>query len=409
MATQDATVPPAHRRPYRTLFRQRYVTYIIVTNLVGRLPTGMAALAIALFLRDQGMSFSVVGGVVGSYAVATAVGGPLLSRAVDRQGQGRILPMSSLLCSSGFIALAFDHGWALPVTIVLVVICGLCYPPLEPCLRSVWPSMLNNERSVAVAYTLDASLQQILFVAGPMLTTIIALSFSPTVALVTTGLLVIVGTALYVVPAPVRQWRAEARTHDWAGPLRVRDFRYLLISMGCVGFVLGIFNIGAVKYAETVNMPIMSGVLLGAHAIGSLLGGIYYGGRQWNRSPSSHLALLLAALTVCYLPLPFVPSGFFMTALMGIAGLFLAPVLAAAFVMIGEVAPSGTLTEAAAWLMAIVGAGVATGSAVAGAIQQFGLWLVFTLPAVGGLCAVTTTVRSGISKVPQKTAEEAHV
>jgi hypothetical protein len=49
-----------------------------------------------------------------------------------------------------------------------------------------------------------------------------------------------------------------------------------------------------------------------------------------------------------------------------VSGLALAPLLAAAFVLIAELAPAGTTTEAFAWLVTLFATGNALGSAVTG-------------------------------------------
>jgi predicted MFS family arabinose efflux permease len=399
-----AKTRPAKSRPadgaYRALFRQRHVGYLIVSNLFGRLPTGMAALTISLFLRSEHASFPLVGVMLGIYAVATAVGGPVQSRIVDSRGQAEVLAIGSLLCCTGFVCLPLTHTTNPALLVPFVFLAGLCYPPLEPCLRSLWPRLLADERSVHVAYSLDASLQQILFVAGPLLVTGVALLVSPGFCLLITGGMVVAGTLLYVGAQPVRQWRADARSPDWAGPLRSPSICRVLAAFGCIGCALGIFNLAVVAYSEHVGVPSMPGILLGAHAGGALAGGLVFGSRRWPGTAHQQLRWVLGALVICYLPLITVAPPPLMTICMGIAGLFLAPALTCGFVIIGQDAPPGTLTEASAWLMAIVAAGVATGAAVAGSLERFGLWAIFGLPALAAMFAVaiSTTHRVGAGR-----------
>ena len=71
---------------YRDVVRVPHVPRLLVGTLVGRLPNGMAALAMALVLREVGTGFGFIGIVVGSYLTAAAVAGPLLGRLVDRYG-----------------------------------------------------------------------------------------------------------------------------------------------------------------------------------------------------------------------------------------------------------------------------------------------------------------------------------
>ncbi|MFD0663837.1 hypothetical protein [Thermocatellispora tengchongensis] len=84
-----------------TLLRFPYVLRLLLGTLVGRLPTGMAALAISLVLREAGAAYGFVGFAAGTYAVASAAGGPVLGRLVDRLGQTRVLLPSAVLAGRG--------------------------------------------------------------------------------------------------------------------------------------------------------------------------------------------------------------------------------------------------------------------------------------------------------------------
>jgi MFS family permease len=103
----------------------------------------------------------------------------------------------------------------------------------------------------------------------------------------------------------------------------------------------------------------VSSYLLSALSLGALLGGLVYGARHWPGIPERRLRLLMAGLALCYLPLALVPGVAAMTALAGLSGLFLAPSLACAFVVVDRHAPSGTVTEAFSWLVTAFGVGAA--------------------------------------------------
>ena len=105
---------------------------------------------------------------------------------------------------------------------------------------------------------------------------------------------------------------------------------------------------------------------MAALGVGALAGGLVYGAREWPGRPESRLRLLVGLLALGYLPLMLVPGVVAMTALTGVAGVFLAPALACAFVVVDRHAPKGTVTEAFSWLVTTFGVGAAVGTAVAG-------------------------------------------
>ena len=148
-----------------------------------------------------------------------------------------------------------------------------------------------------------------------------------------------------------------------------------------------------VAYAEGRHESSLSGVLLGAGAFGGLVSGVTYGARSWPGSSGDRFPWLVAGLAVGYLPLAAAPGPVLMVALAAVAGLFLAPTLACAFVVVGEIAPEGTVTEAFSWIITVFISGTALGSLVAGVVvQRAGVGWAFTLPAVIGALALIATL-----------------
>ncbi|MFD8478816.1 MFS transporter [Kitasatospora sp. NPDC059673] len=391
---------------YRDCLGSPHAKYLFATNLLGRLPNGMAPLGIAIFLRSRHFDFGTVGLITALYGLSMAVGGPVLGRAVDRFGQPLVLVPSAIGSAAGLLWLMASDGRSAVAAAAAVCAAGLLSPPLEPCLRTLWPSLLADPRAISAAFALDASLQEVVFVSGPLLVVLISAVLSSAAVLPVTALAMLAGTAGYVLPAPVHRWRAEPRRPDWAGPLRSSVLRRLLLTLGCVGIGLGALNIATVAYQEHVGRSGLSGVLLGANALGALIGGLVYGARSWPLSVPRRLMLLLAASAVCYLPLVAQASPLPTTVLVFCAGLFLAPILTCGFSIIGEVAPRGTATEAFAWMVTAVLTGNAAGSSLAGLTQQqVALWAVLLIPGLAMLVATlaATTVGRGPT-VPTDTA-----
>ncbi len=355
---------------YLKCLSYRHVRFLFAANLLGRLPNGMGTLAVALFLRAGGDSYALVGALTAIYALATALGGPLLGRMVDRAGQPRVLVVSAAGSAVGFVLLALagaDRPVAAGLTVVLA---GALSPPLEPCLRSLWPDVLPDAETVATAYALDAALQEVVFVAGPLLVVGVGAVLDPTAALYAIAALTRGGTVVFAVAGPVRRWQPVPREPDWAGPLRAARLRVLLVGLFGVGLALGVINIAFVAYADADGRSGLAGVLIGANAFGALIGGLTYGARGRPGSPSSRLPLLFGLLSLGYWPLILAPAPAPMAALAVVSGLFLAPTLACGFVVIGDVAPTGTVTEAFAWVVTTFIVGSAVGSAVAGPLLE---------------------------------------
>ena len=351
---------------YRACLSQPHALALIGSNLLGRIPNGMATLSIVLFLRANGRSFAEVGVVIASFGLASAVGGPALGRAIDRAGQVLILTVAGLGSAAGFCLLTIAGHSSLLRIEACVLLAGLLSPPLEPALRSLWSTLFSDPAMVEVAYALDTSLQELIFILGPFLAVALFATVPAEVALYVLSATMVAGTLLFVSIAPVRRWRPPARTPHWAGALRSRALVVILASMFWVGSSLGVLNVVVVAYAEQAGSQSYSGALLGTASIGGLVGGLLYGARRWQGDGARRLSWLLAAMALAYLPLALTPPPALMFAFMFGAGFFLAPVLACGFVLIAGHAPAGTVTEAFAWVTTLFLAGSALGSSITG-------------------------------------------
>jgi MFS family permease len=358
-------------RAYGEFLRLPYAARLLGGTLLGRLPNGMGMLAVVLHVRSEGGGYPLAGTLGAVLGLSMAAGQPVLGRAMDKLGQTRVLLASALLSAVGFALLALVGIEPLPVAVVAVILAGFATPPLEAGLRALWQMVLPGPAQVQAAYALDAASQELLFTVGPLLV-VGAAAVSTETALLLTGALGIAGTLVVACSRPSREWRGEPRAADWAGPLRSPGLRVLLLSLACAGIALGVYAVAVVAYAERLGKDISSGLLLAAMAAGALVGGLVYGMRSWPGEAHRRLPWLMAALAVGYLPLMWAPGLAVMTVLAFGSGIFLAPVLACSFTLVDRLAPSGTVTEAFAWVVAAIGAGGSLGSAVSGLGEDVG-------------------------------------
>ncbi|GAA4225075.1 MFS transporter [Actinomadura meridiana] len=360
-----------YARGYVVFLRRPYAGRLLGATLLGRLPNGMGMLAVVLHIREDDGGYPLAGTLAAILGLATAAGQPVLGRTMDRLGQTRVLLPAAAVSAAGFGLLAAVGAGPLPLAVTAVVVAGFATPPLEAGLRALWPDVLDGPEQVDAAYALDAASQELLFTVGPLLVVAAAVVSTET-ALLLTGALGIVGTLIVALSGPSRRWRGEPRAADWAGPLRSSGLRVLLLSLACAGIALGVYAVAVVAYAEREGSEAASGLLLACMAGGALTGGIGYGARRWGPAPHRRLPWLLAALAAGYVPLVLAPGLPVMSVLAFVSGVFLAPVLACSFTLVDRLAPSGTVTEAFAWVVAAVGAGSSVGSFAAGFGQDLG-------------------------------------
>lgn len=374
---------------YLGVLRSPHAARLLAGTLVGRLPNGVAPIAIALFTREQGGSYALAGAFAAVYGLATAVGQPLLGRAVDLYGQPRVLLPAALLAAlgtAGFAWAGLDHR---PLAHLMVALAGLFTPPLEGGLRALWPSVLGDTGRVHAAYAMDAVAQEVMFTVGPLLVTLLVSLWSATAALLVVNVLGVLGALSVVLSGPSRAWRSAPREAHWLGALRSPGLLALLAAFLFVGVALGSITVAALAYADDQGREAAYGWLMAALGLGALLGGSVYGARQWAGAPERRLRVLVGLLALGYLPLTLMPGVVAMTALAVLSGVFLAPVLACAFIVVDRDAPRGTVTEAFSWLVTTFGVGAALGTGLAGpALEWGGTRAGFAVAGAGGVAAL---------------------
>ncbi|MGV9339346.1 MFS transporter [Streptomyces sp. NPDC003688] len=380
---------------YLEILRAKHAVRLLTGTLVGRLPNAVASIALLLFVRAEGGSYSLAGALAAVYGVANAVGQPLLGRLVDVYGQPRVQLPAAVLSALAMSGFAFVGIGSLPAY-VLVAASGLFTPPLEGGLRALWPSVLRREDQVHTAYALDAVAQEVMFTVGPLLVTLCVSLWSERAALLVLNALGVLGALSVVVSRPSREWRSEPREAHWLGALRSPGLLALLAAFLFVGIAMGSIAVAAVSYADGHGGDAVYGWMMAAVGLGALAGGTVYGARRWAGAPERRLRVLVALLAVCYVPLTLMPGPVSMVLLSVLAGVFLAPCIACAFVIVDRHAPAGTVTEAFSWLVTTFVVGASVGTGLAGPVVEAGgaLWG-FALPGVAGAVSLLVLLATG--------------
>jgi predicted MFS family arabinose efflux permease len=339
--------------------------------LLGRLPTGMAALALVLLARDKGADYTLAGALGGAFAIGQGVGGPVLARLVDRTRQPPIVIGAAVLASAAFAALGLlDIPNLAMIALLLVFMAGVATPPLEPCLRALWSDVLPDQKAVHAAYSLDAAAQELLFVGGPLVVVGSIAIFGGAGGVFVAAVVGLLGALWFATAGPARRWRGTPGERHWAGPLRSGQLVRLLVVILFAGGTVGTFTVAITAYAEQAGAREAAGWLVAANGLGALIGGLAYTAIPSGRDKSARLRIIVALLAVGYATLLLAPGIWTSLPFAVISGLFLPPLLACAFVLVDKLAPAGTVTEAFAWIVTAFSVGYAGGSSVAGLLAD---------------------------------------
>jgi predicted MFS family arabinose efflux permease len=373
------------------VLRAPQVPLVLIASQVGRLPTAAAPLALLLHAR-QSVSLAVAGIVVAVFTAGMAVSAPLLARSVDRWRQPPVLYGAASLSGIGYLVAALSNGRS-TVLLTGALLAGLGTPPLEACLRALWPALVPAS-DVTAAYALDIALQEVIFVVGPLVTLAAVAAAGPTAGLITAAVLQLAGVAAFVRAPVVRQWRGRPAHHHWLGPLRVPRMVVLVLGVVCAGAAVGSIPVVLTGYAEAAGDRGLTGWLLACQATGALIGGLLY--TRAKPGALSRLPLVALLFAAGYVPLLLVPAPLPMALLQAISGLGLPPLLTAGFLAADRLAPPGTAVEAFAWIFTAFTVGSATGAALAGPLTDSSIRAGFAFAPLAGLLAVVAmTVVAG--------------
>jgi MFS family permease len=372
-------------RRYRDIFRAPHVRALVISSLVSRLPIGINALAIVLFLREQTGSFAVAGAVSGSLAAGSGVGAPVLGRLIDRLGPRRVLvPFACVhACGLGAIVGLAEIGAPSALLVACGFVTGFAVPPTSSVLRSQWGDLLEP-RLLQAAYALDSTMIELIFISGPLLTAAIAAVASPAAALIVSAVAVVTGTAVFTALPSTRALRPEPQEHrSRLGALASPGVRTLVYMSVPAGIGLGMLEVGIPAFSRAHGAPSASGVLLAIWSLGSGIGGLLYGTLPRRRGLHRTHLLVAALLPLTLLPLSLAPSVEVMALLVIPAGCCIAPLLATRNELVSNVAPPGMLTEAYTWPVTAFVGGIAVGAALSGTIVEGPGWRAAFLAAAG--------------------------
>lgn len=340
-------------------------------GFVARMQMSMAGLGAVLLLQHERGSYAVAGAVSAVYALSMAVVSPQVSRLIDSLGQRRVVPIQLVvhipaMAALIFLAMSDTPEWPLyPVAFLT----GAAQPNVGPLVRARWSSLLTGTGSLRTAFAWESLIDEVVFIAGPPLATVLALQFFPSAALVVATVLLAVGTYFLLTqrntePAPSGSKFQYRQRSALAMPgVAAVSLVYVLI-----GGIFGAWEVTTVAFAAQQGHPGAAGVLLAVYSLGSLCGGLVFGALVLRASILRQFLTMLGVMAVVTLPLPMLGNLWLLGIGAVIAGIAVAPVLISGMALIERIVPMARLTESMSWASAGLAVGLAVASPLAGII-----------------------------------------
>jgi MFS family permease len=358
---------------YSSLLKTPGVARIIAAQLTARFPFGMLSLAYLLHVEQIHDSYAAAGLVLAATSIGQAIAGPLTSRWMGIWGMRRVLTLTLIVCAISITCMGFIV-MSVPMYMIVGFIGGLSMPPIQPAVRTIYPKMVNSKQLTPL-FSLDASAQEIIWVAGPVITTFVGLQISTTLAIAIAAFFLVVGGTWFILSPEVGQVRIPRSKRR----LGVVLFKPAVLLSTITGFLL----VGACAAVEVGVVAVFghggpeAGVVLAIFAIGSLAGGLSLGHRPigpWALARRMFgvflgMSLAMASLNFWWLALALL-----------IAGIGIAPALAVMFAIVSATVKFSDTAEAYGWIGTGQLIGAALGSAAAG-------FLIDSNGAIGGFWA----------------------
>ncbi|WP_187279867.1 MFS transporter [Quadrisphaera setariae] len=382
---------------YRQLLALRGAAAFFAAASTGR--TGVAATGLGLVWLVHGASgsFGAAGAAVAAFAVAEAVAGPQVARAVDRWGQTAVLPAALGVHAVAVLVLVTLVTGAAPgaAVVAAAALAGASAPQLGAMSSVRWALLLRDHRdALPRAFALESLANALAFLAGPVLVSALAAAGRPWAG--SAGALVLVvggGLALSLQRRTAPPGRGAGRRRaveerpaaptPAAAPGRRalrRPVPLLLVgASGLLGVHFGGVPLVTAAWGEQLGGPAAAAPLVAASSFAGLAGAWAFGLRTWRTAPLAQVAgaggfLALGCGLVAAAGAIDVRGGATGTSVaLLVGGLVLASVVVPVVVVqVGVVlereVPRGVLTEALAWTGSASAAGSAVGAAVVGRV-----------------------------------------
>jgi MFS family permease len=389
---------------YRALFAVPGLKAAFVASVVGRLPIGVAGLAILLYVQTRSHSFAQAGVASALYVLGLAAVAPALGRLIDRLGPRPIMLACSAVYPAALALLIFAversaHGAWIAAS---AFVAGAALPPVSICMRALFPRVVHDPLLLPTAYSLDSALVEFIFIVGPALVAACVAAGFPAVAVAAAAVCAAAGGAIFVRADMVRAWRPAARRSERRrGPLQRPQLVLVFVITLCYSVAFGLFEVAVTAFAAGKGQPAVAGVALAMASVGSAAGALTYGSRHWGTPLPRQFLLALVGMAACILLMTPLDNVALFVAIAVIAGVPMATVISIQSLLVSRLTPREMLAESFTWgttcLLGGISAGLAAGGLLVERIAPGGTMA--TAAAITALgAALTPLLRGGATR-----------
>ena len=347
---------------YWRLLNHAGVARVLFSQLLARFPYGMVSIDFVIQIQHSYHSYALAGLVIGAETVGVGISGPVLGRWLSRFGVRRVLLVCALTSATAIIVIAFVHLPAF-ILVVLAGFAGALSPPVQAAARTTYPTLIAEEHH-AVLFGLDATLQEVIWIIGPIVATLLASQLAPELAMVTLAVVLVLGIFWFLSNPEVTRTRFDRPNGRLGGVLK----NPVVLASAVMGFLL----VGSFAGVEVGVVGVfthdraMAGLVISTFSVGSIIGGLMFS--QINQTKKS-FAVYSAILTVGFALTMVAPTNpVWLSICLIVAGLGVAPFLGMLAAVISFSLSSSDTSEAFGWVNTGQMVGYSLAAAVTGVL-----------------------------------------
>jgi MFS family permease len=386
--------------PYRELLTTPGVKGLIIAGSIARLPQAMIGIGIITMLVQQTGLYWLAGAVAGTFTLANAMTGPLISRLVDQRGQRRVLPVATAFSVGMLLALivAVYVQAPHPLLFILATLAG-AMPSIGAMIRARWTYLFRGKPQLHAAFSLDTVITEMAFIIGPPVAIGLSTSLFAEAGPLAAVSLLAIGVTAFVRQRQTEPTVATGNRKKTASTLRIPGLRLIVLALLGMGVIGGTMDVAVVAFAHAQGWPAAATFVLATYAFGSMVAGIAYGGVHVSLAIEKQFLIgIVVTAATAMLPI-FSPNVYVLTGMLFFAGMSFAPTMVVVMNLGTVMVPPTQVTEGLTWMTTGISIGVALGGALAGlVIDSFGARAGFGVAIGAGLLTVIAVV-AGLPKL----------
>jgi len=388
--------------PYLNIYRTNGAFKFSLAAFIARMPISMMSIAIVFVIVAKTDSYALAGTLTAIGALMAALVAPFWSRAADRYGQGRILSIAvpiHIIALLGFLTVIRLDAPRWSWFILLIIFEGV-FVGTGQMVRRRWSHVLNGDSKLMnTAYSVESLLDEIVFMVGPIITTLCATNVGPYAGVLAAAIFLSIGSILFIAQKgtePMPHPKIKGVKHK--NPIFTLEVQAIFLPFIFTGASFAAIGLIVVAYADQYGAKSQTGLLYAIWALGSLIAAFINGAQHWKISAKSRYIFFTIALAIFTLPLllaaKLFPGNLLMLSIaLFLNGIFIAPLIVAGYTAAENLVEENQVTETLAWILS----GLILGGALPGAItghiiDTTGAQTAFIVPVIAMGISILTLI-----------------